>query len=96
MLYNLYGNNLFSLDVPQISAAGITIATHGDMVSLECVVDAHPEPKMMFWRDHSGRVPVIQGGQFDIHVDPVKDVSLVIELSNISEILLVPRNFLTL
>lgn len=66
---------MFVVDVPQISAAGITIATHGDTVSLECLVDAHPEPKMMFWRDHMGRVPVIQGGQHDIQINPVKDVS---------------------
>lgn len=63
-------------DVPHISASGITIAAHGDTVTLECQVDAHPEPKMMFWRDHSGRVPVIQGGRNDIKITQNLNVSL--------------------
>ncbi|RZF43428.1 hypothetical protein LSTR_LSTR001689 [Laodelphax striatellus] len=47
--------------MPHLTASGITMAAHGDTVSLECIVDAHPEPKMMFWRDYSMRVPVIRG-----------------------------------
>lgn len=62
-------------DVPHITASGITIAAHGDTVQLECQVEAHPEPKMMFWRDHSGRVPVIQGGKYDIRISPTANVS---------------------
>ncbi|XP_049803084.1 Ig-like and fibronectin type-III domain-containing protein 1 isoform X1 [Schistocerca nitens] len=58
---------------PQITASGITMAGLGDSVVLECTIDAHPEPKTMFWRDHSGRVPVIQGGKYNINVQPVKD-----------------------
>jgi hypothetical protein len=50
------------------------VAAQGDSVVLECTVDAYPEPKMMFWRDHSGRVPVIQGGNYDINIQPAKDV----------------------
>jgi len=50
------------------------MAAQGDSVVLECTVDAYPEPKMMFWRDHSGRVPVIQGGKYDINIQPSKDV----------------------
>jgi hypothetical protein len=50
------------------------MAAHGDSVVLECTVDAYPEPKMMFWRDHNGRVPVIQGGKYDINIQPAKDV----------------------
>lgn len=64
-----------SSDAPHIQASGITMAALGDSVKLECRVDAHPEPKMMFWRDHSGRVPVIQGGKYDISLKPSKDVS---------------------
>lgn len=52
------------------------MAAQGDSVVLECTVDAYPEPKMMFWRDHSGRVPVIQGGKYDINVQPAKDVRI--------------------
>jgi len=59
---------------PHITASGITMAAQGDSVVLECTVDAYPEPKMMFWRDHSGRVPVIQGGKYDINIHPSKDV----------------------
>ncbi|GFG31451.1 hypothetical protein Cfor_07805, partial [Coptotermes formosanus] len=58
---------------PHITASGITMAAQGDSVVLECTVDAYPEPKMMFWRDHSGRVPVIQGGKYDINIQPAKE-----------------------
>ncbi|XP_018795157.1 PREDICTED: Ig-like and fibronectin type-III domain-containing protein 2 isoform X1 [Bactrocera latifrons] len=51
---------------PKITAAGITVASLGDEVELRCTVDAKPTPKTIFWRDHDGRVPVIQGGHFDI------------------------------
>lgn len=62
--------------MPHLSASGITMAAHGDSVDLECIVDAHPEPKMMFWRDYSQRVPVIRGPKYDITTLPVKDVSI--------------------
>lgn len=51
------------------------MAAPGDSVILECTVDAYPEPKTMFWRDHDGRVPVIQGGRYHINIQPSKDVS---------------------
>nr|CAD7603648.1 unnamed protein product [Timema genevievae] len=60
-------------DVPHITASGITMAALGDSVVLECQVDAHPEPKMLFWRDQNGRVPVIQGGKYDINNMKAKD-----------------------
>lgn len=44
------------------------MASLGDTVTLECMVDAHPEPKMMFWRDAQGRTPVIQSGKHDVNV----------------------------
>nr|CAD7399847.1 unnamed protein product [Timema cristinae] len=59
--------------VPHITASGITMAALGDSVVLECQVDAHPEPKMLFWRDQNGRVPVIQGGKYDINNMKAKD-----------------------
>lgn len=67
-------NNLLA-DPPHITASGITIAAHGDTVTLECQVYAHPEPKMMFWRDYSGRVPVIQGGKHTIRITKSANVS---------------------
>ncbi|XP_030373316.1 Ig-like and fibronectin type-III domain-containing protein 1 isoform X2 [Scaptodrosophila lebanonensis] len=53
---------------PKIQAAGITVASVGDEVELRCTVDSKPAPKTIFWRDHDGRVPVIQGGNYDISV----------------------------
>jgi hypothetical protein len=44
------------------------MANQGDTVTLECMVDAHPEPKMMFWRDAQGRTPVIQSSKHDVNV----------------------------
>ncbi|KAJ1522116.1 hypothetical protein ONE63_002427 [Megalurothrips usitatus] len=58
---------------PTIAAAGITMAVLGDTVDLECTVDAQPEPKMLFWKDASGWMPVIQGGQYNIAVNRVRD-----------------------
>lgn len=49
------------------------MATLGDSVKLECRVDAHPNPSMIFWRNHETRTPVIQGGKYDIAIGPVKD-----------------------
>lgn len=60
-------------DIPHIQASGITMASIGDSVTLECKVDAHPEPKMIFWRNHEERTPVIQGGKYDIVSGSVKD-----------------------
>lgn len=51
---------------PKIQAAGITVASLDEPVDLRCTVRAHPPPKAMFWRDHDGRVPVIQGGNYDM------------------------------
>ncbi|XP_050504317.1 Ig-like and fibronectin type-III domain-containing protein 2 isoform X1 [Diabrotica virgifera virgifera] len=58
---------------PHIQASGITMTTLGDSVTLECKVEAQPEPKMIFWRNHEDRTPVIQGGKYDITAKPVKD-----------------------
>ncbi|XP_045478484.1 Ig-like and fibronectin type-III domain-containing protein 2 [Harmonia axyridis] len=58
---------------PHIQASGITMAILGDSVTLECKVDAQPEPKMIFWRNHEERTPVIQGGKYDIVTAKVKE-----------------------
>ncbi|XP_034250543.1 Ig-like and fibronectin type-III domain-containing protein 1 [Thrips palmi] len=58
---------------PHITAAGITMAVLGDTVDLECTVEAQPQPKMLFWKDASGWMPVIQGGQYNINVNKARD-----------------------
>lgn len=60
--------------VPHVTASVITVAALGDSVVLECKVEAYPEPKMLFWRDKSGRIPVIQGGKYNIQVQLSKDM----------------------
>lgn len=62
------------VDIPKLIPSGITMATLGDNVVLECAVDAQPEPKMMFWRDPNGRVPVIQSGKYSVDIIYSKDV----------------------
>lgn len=64
-------------------ASKITMANLGDTVTLECMVDARPEPKMMFWRDAHGRTPVIQSGKHDVNVVRSKedDTKFVMELT---------------
>uniref|UniRef100_A0A6B2EFR4 Putative receptor mediating netrin-dependent axon guidance n=1 Tax=Phlebotomus kandelakii TaxID=1109342 RepID=A0A6B2EFR4_9DIPT len=62
---------------PRIQASEITVASIGEQVDLKCTVKAKPSPKASFWRDHDGRVPVIQGGNYDMSLstDP-EDPSL--------------------
>ncbi|GAB0093957.1 Fibronectin type-III domain-containing protein [Sergentomyia squamirostris] len=62
---------------PRIQASEITVASIGEQVDLKCTVKAKPPPKAMFWRDHDGRIPVIQGGNYDMSLttDP-EDTSL--------------------
>lgn len=40
----------------------------GESVSLKCTIRAKPSPKSFFWRDHDGRVPVIQGGNYEMNL----------------------------
>ncbi|XP_025837036.1 Ig-like and fibronectin type-III domain-containing protein 1 [Agrilus planipennis] len=58
---------------PHIQASGITMAAIGDTVTLECKVDAHPKPKMVFWRNYDQREPVIHGGKYEIKTNQIKD-----------------------
>lgn len=53
-------------DPPRLKPGGIQVASVGDTIELKCSVKANPKPKMLFWRDHDGRVPVIQGANFDM------------------------------
>lgn len=54
--------------------SGITMATLGDTVVLQCIVDAYPAPKMMFWRDPKGREAVIQSGKYSTNIIESKTV----------------------
>ncbi len=60
---------------PQIQASGITLALLGDRVELKCTVKAKPAPKVMFWRDHEGRVPVIVGKNYEVTIEASSTVS---------------------
>jgi len=51
---------------PRIQAAGIQVASIGDSVELKCRIKSKPIPKTLFWKDHDGRIPVIQGGNYDM------------------------------
>lgn len=51
---------------PKIQAAGITVASLGDNVELKCSIKSKPIPKTMFWRDHDGRIPVIQSANYEM------------------------------
>lgn len=51
---------------PRIQAAGIQVASIGDSVVLKCMIKSKPIPRTMFWKDHDGRIPVIQSGNYDM------------------------------
>lgn len=65
----------FSPDPPRLQASGIQVASVGDSVELKCTVKANPKPKMLFWRDHDGRIPVIQGANYDMLIADSESVS---------------------
>ncbi|KAF4520405.1 hypothetical protein B566_EDAN003973 [Ephemera danica] len=61
---------------PSVSTAStLTLAIRGGSVVLECKVEAQPDPQTVFWRDASGRVPVVHGGRFEYSVKSVKGSS---------------------
>ncbi|KAG8229762.1 hypothetical protein J437_LFUL007060 [Ladona fulva] len=68
-----YITSAASSNVPHISGSGVTMAAKGDSVMLQCHVDSYPEPKMIFWRDLNGRIPVIHGGKHEINIEREKD-----------------------
>lgn len=64
-------------------ASEINFAGLGDTLSIECLVDAYPEPKVAFWRDsRDGRSmkissPIVSGGKYMIEPeDNYLEVSL--------------------
>lgn len=66
---------IYILVAPQIQASGITLALLGDRVDLKCTVKAKPAPKVIFWRDHEGRVPVIVGKNYEMTMEASNTVS---------------------
>ncbi|XP_049875990.1 Ig-like and fibronectin type-III domain-containing protein 1 isoform X2 [Pectinophora gossypiella] len=68
--------------VPTIQASGITMAAAGDSVILECRVEALPKPTIAFWRDPSGRTPVIDGPNYSIQLlaDPEEQTKYTMRL----------------
>lgn len=47
-------------------------------VDIKCTVNAKPAPKVIFWRDHDGRIPVILGNNYRMKIDndtEVRDAS---------------------
>lgn len=60
---------------PQIQASGITLALLGERVELKCTVKAKPTPKVIFWRDHEGRIPVIIGKNYEMTMEANSEVS---------------------
>lgn len=65
------------VDKPHLTASGIKMATLGDTVTLECQVEAHPDPKMMFWKDFAQRVPIIPGSKYEINFTRNKEVRII-------------------
>ncbi|CAB3371385.1 Hypothetical predicted protein [Cloeon dipterum] len=60
---------------PTLSASSApTLALKGGTGVMECKVEAQPEPQTVFWRDANGRVPVVQGGRFEVTVKVLKGV----------------------
>lgn len=51
---------------PHINAQDVVQVVEGRSATLECKVDAWPEPSLVWWRDPDGRVPVIHGGNYII------------------------------
>jgi DB module/Fibronectin type III domain/Immunoglobulin domain len=47
-------------------ASSIQVGSIGDYVELKCGIKSKPIPKTMFWKDHDGRVPVIQSANYDM------------------------------
>ncbi|BES94480.1 DB module [Nesidiocoris tenuis] len=57
---------------PDVTAAGVTMASYGDSVTLRCLVEANPEPTMMFWRDRMKTIPIIIGPKYSVNIQPSK------------------------
>ncbi|MPC35669.1 Myomesin-1 [Portunus trituberculatus] len=54
---------------PRIKARERVPVPEGTSATLECGVDAWPEPSLVWWQDPEGRVPVIHGGNYAIKTE---------------------------
>lgn len=54
---------------PRIRAPEYTTGVVGMSVNIKCTVNAKPTPKVIFWRDHDGRIPVILGNNYRMQID---------------------------
>lgn len=61
---------------PRIRAMEFVSGVLGGSVDLKCIVNAKPKPKVIFWRDHDGRVPVILGNNYKMFVNDSAEVSV--------------------
>ncbi len=52
-----------------MTGSEINFASEGDSASIECIVIAHPEPKVMFWKNSQDRIPIVNGGNYRIEHD---------------------------
>lgn len=50
------------------------MALPNERVELKCVVKARPAPKVIFWRDHEGHIPVPLGSNYEMTTDASSDV----------------------
>lgn len=60
---------------PRIRALEFVTGVLGGSVDLKCIVNAKPKPKVIFWRDHDGRVPVIPGNNYKMSTNDSSEVS---------------------
>ncbi|ODM96583.1 Ig-like and fibronectin type-III domain-containing protein C25G4.10 [Orchesella cincta] len=54
---------------PSVTGSEINFATEGEAASIECIVTAHPEPKVVFWKNSQDRIPIVNGGNYRIEHD---------------------------
>lgn len=63
---------------PHIEIPEYVTGILGKRVNIKCVVSARPRPKIFFWRDHDGRVPVILGNNYQMKIDNYTEVNKII------------------
>lgn len=60
---------------PRIKSPEYATGVIGKTADIKCTVDAKPTPKVIFWRDHDGRIPVILGNNYRMKIDNDTEVS---------------------
>lgn len=73
---------------PSVSGPDVTYTSLGDTTVIECTVSAHPDPKVVFWRNEKERVPIVTGTKYNIETEQ-KSVDLQskykLRISNVTE-----------